>query len=318
MLDIIITHYQEPWEVCKKQFWMLDMQRRVDWREVHVTVVNDGGFRLPEDRLADLSFPVEQLDIPHGGVSAARNAGIEHATGEWIMFCDCDDCFANIYALEDVLNVIRNAAGRYDMMWTNCYEEDLEAGTIYTIPKMRVFVFCHGKIYRRAFLMEQDLRFDPMLTMNEDSCFNAVFVARTQRVGEVRSHAPVYAWIRRPGSVTTRGTVADDEGACCQTHRNMIVTEENRLHRPAEYQAMVTRTAYDAYFMIHGARISDSCKQEILGEITPWIRDRKEDFGQVTMETLDAIREVSMGELLLEEDDVPDRHIDVRKWVMAL
>ena len=106
MLDIVITHYHEPWEVCKKLFQTLDLQRKVNWKDIRVRVINDGGYRLPEDKLAELCFPVEQVDLPHGGVSRARNAGIDMGTEPWIMFCDCDDCFYNIYALEDVMNVL--------------------------------------------------------------------------------------------------------------------------------------------------------------------------------------------------------------------
>ena len=40
MLDIIITHYKEPWEVCRAQFTMLDMQRHVDWKEIRETAAN--------------------------------------------------------------------------------------------------------------------------------------------------------------------------------------------------------------------------------------------------------------------------------------
>ena len=112
MLDIFITHYKEPWEVCRKQFVMLDMQRRVDWDEIRVTVINDGGHRIPEEHLEGLSYRVQQLDIPHGGISAARNAGIMAAQEPWIMFCDCDDCFSNIYALEDIVNITKGDNNR--------------------------------------------------------------------------------------------------------------------------------------------------------------------------------------------------------------
>ena len=317
MLDIVITHYKEPWEVCRRQFLMLDMQRRVDWREVTVTVVNDGGCRLPEDRLAELGFPVGQLDIPHGGISAARNAGIEHGTEPWIMFCDCDDCFSNIYALEDVLNVLRGpAAEKYDALWAKCYQEDTD-GSIALVPQFKTFVFCHGKVYRRRFLLEEGIRFPKDLPMNEDSCFNNMIIARTQRIAEIRSHVPVYSWIRRSGSVTTRPE-AVDLGAVCQVRRNMIVTEENRVHRPEEYPSMVTRSAYDAYYMIHGKRLSESCKQEILTAFAPWIRERADAFGKVPEEILDKIRKISRYELLGEGESIPDGHEAVWAWVRRL
>ena len=317
MLDIIITHYQEPWEVCKKQFWMLDMQRRVDWSQIRVTVINDGGHRLPEFKLEDLSYPVRQIDIPHGGISKARNAGIDMTDGEWIMFCDCDDCFANIYALEDVQNVVNaEALEKYDMMWTPCYEEDEVNGHIMLIPMYKTFVFCHGKVYRRQFLLDEQIRFPEDLPMNEDSCFNAIIVARTTntRIGRVFSSVPVYAWVRRDGSVTAKPE-AVDLGAVCQTRRNMIVAEENRIHRPAEYPGMVTRHAYDVYYMVHGSRISESCKQEILKEFSPWIRERMEVFAQVDEDTLEKVRGISKYELLDHGEEVEDGHEQIQAWV---
>ena len=118
MLDIIITHYKEDWAVCKKQFQMLDLQRCVDWNKIRVTVINDGGQHIPDGKLADLCYPVKQVDIQHGGVSRARNAGIEIATEPWIMFLDCDDCFANVYALYDIMNILKmkDTERLYDMM----------------------------------------------------------------------------------------------------------------------------------------------------------------------------------------------------------
>ena len=283
-------------------------------------MINDGGHRLPAEKLAELSYEVHQVDIPHGGISAARNAGIELLDGEWLMFCDCDDCFSNIYALEDVVNVLHgDAAQKYDIMWTKCYEEDSVGGRIFLIPQHKTFVFCHGKIYRRQFLLDEGIRFPQELKMNEDSCFNAIIIARTtnERVGEIRSHVPVYTWIRRDGSVTN-SDYAKDLGAECQNRRNMIVTEENRLHRPQEYPGMVTRSAYDVFYMCHGNRISQSCKQRILAAFVPWFRERLEIFGTVDEETLEKIRAISKFELLDHGEEVQDDHETVRKWVLLM
>lgn len=323
MLEIVITHYKEPWEVCLKQFLMLDLQRCVDWSEITVTVINDGGHRLPEDKLADLSFPFRQIDIPHGGISMARNAGIDNAREPWIMFCDCDDTFANIFALQDIINVLHSPKiDSFDMMWGECCEEDYINGAriLYLMPKNKIFVFCHGKVYRRQFLLDEGIRFDPGLTFNEDSCFNAVIIARTpyQRIGEIKSHAPIYAWIRRTNSVTTSDNAPDD-GAYGQFHRNLTVTEENRLHREEKcYCGMVTRTAYDTYYMVNGKRISTECKKRILSEFIPWMKERMDAFQNVSPEILNQIREVSKMELVEHGDLFPDSHEDIAGWVMKV
>lgn len=320
MLDIIITHYREPWEVCRKMFWMLDLQRCIDWGQIRVTVINDGGQHIPEKHLEGLSFPVNQVDIPHGGISAARNAGIDSATEPWMMFCDCDDTFANIYALRDVMNVLSpKREEQFDMMWGNCCEEDYIEGAelLYLMPRNKVFVFCHGKVYRRQFLIDENIRFDESLTFNEDSLFNAVIIARTPhtRIGEIKSHAPIYAWIRRTNSVTT-GDNANDDGAYCQFRRNLKVTEENRLHREWDnYCGMVTRTAYDCYYMLFGGRISLKCKRRIYDEFVPWITERVNECQNVSLDILNQIREVSRMELLDEGESVPDSHEQVKKWI---
>ena len=321
MLDLIITHYKEDWAVCRKQFQMLDLQRCVDWGQIRVTVVNDGGHRLPEEKLADLSFPVTQVDIPHGGVSRARNAGIEHATEPWIMFLDCDDCFANIYALKDIMNILnqKDAEDLFDMMWCDCCEEDYINGAeqLYLMQYNKIFVFCHGKVYRRRFLLEEHIRFDPELRFNEDSCFNAVIIAKTPhtRIGQIKTLSPVYAWIRRRGSVTT-SEGAHDEGALGQFHRNLIVTEENRKHRePEHYAGMVTRTAYDTYYMLMDRTISPQCKRRIADEFIPWMRERMNVFGKVDAEILDQIRSVSKSELVEAGELIPDSHEIVRAWM---
>lgn len=312
MLDIIITHYQEPWEICKKMFWMLEMQRKVDWNEIRVTVVNDGGHRLPQEELNRLSFRVDQAGIPHSGISAARNFGIKVTCEPWIMFCDCDDCFGNIYGLQDVMTVLHNDYGRYDVLWNRFYEE--HPGEIILVPDHKVFVFTHGKVYRRAFLEREQIRFDESLEWNEDSCFNATVMTRGAKAGEMQTHAPVYAWIRREGSFT--GTEdRNDRSAFFQFRRNLLVAEEHRKHKPEDYPGMVTRVVWDTFFMIHSGRCTPSCKQQILAEFVPWIRERKDLVGQTDPETLRKIREISRLELSEPGDVICDNPGNVLAWV---
>lgn len=312
MLDIIITHYQEPWEICKKMFWMLAMQRRVDWSEITVTVINDGGNRLPESRLADLGFEVRQLDIAHGGISAARNAGMWFGEEPWIMFCDCDDCFANIYGLQDILNVLHQDDGRYDVLWNRFYEEHPKE--ILLVPDHKVFVFTHGKVYRREYLEREKIRFDESLEWNEDSCFNATVLTRGAKAGEMQTHAPVYAWIRREDSFTGTDD-RNDKGAFFQFRRNLLVAEEHRLHKPDDYPGMVTRVVWDAFFMIHSRRCSPSCKQQILAEFVPWVAERTDLIGQTDPETLRKIRKISRIELSDPGEAINDEPGNVRAWV---
>lgn len=313
MLDIIIAHYREPWEVGRKLFWMIDLQRCVDFSQIRVMVVNDGGNRLPEDELAKMSYPVEQIDIEHGGISKARNEGIRRSTADFIMFCDFDDTFTNIYALRDIMGIL---PCDYDLLWTQILVEDYLDGKemLYMTPERQRFVFVHGKVYRRQFLIDQGLLFDEGMTFQEDSQFNAVITARTdfRRVGQIKAPSPPYVWIRRQNSVTNSGR--DDEAEYWHFRRNLNITEENRTD-PEKYSGMITRTAYDTYYMIKGRRISLDMKKKILVEFIPWMQAKKEHFGKVPDGILRQIIDVSRYELLDEGEIVPDDPGTVQKWI---
>jgi glycosyltransferase involved in cell wall biosynthesis len=313
MLDIVITHYNEPFEVGRKLLWMIDLQRCVDFSAIRVTVVNDGGNRLPDGELAKLSYPLSQLDIPHGGISAARNAGIDNATEPYIMFCDFDDVFTNVYALRDIMTVL---PCDFDMLWTNLLVEDCLDGKdqIYMTPDRQKFVFVHGKVYRRQFLTEQGLRFNEAMTFQEDSLFNATITARTdyKRIGFIRAPIVPYVWIRRQNSVTNSGR--DDEAEYWHFRRNLEVTAENE-HDPEKYRGMITRTAYDAFYMVFGKRMGADMKRRILTEFVPWIKERKKMFGKVTDEIMEKLIDISRYELLEPNERIQDDPETVMEWI---
>lgn len=315
MLDIIVTHYTEPWEVGEKLFSILALQRGIDFSSFRALVVNDGEEnRLPNECFANLPYQVEQISIPHKGVSAARNAGIDHATAPWLMFCDFDDTFAHIYAIRDILSVL--PADGYDMLHSRMIVEDMTEGkdSLTFSPDLQRFVFTHGKVYRKAFLDSQGIRFDETMNFQEDSLFNATIIARTshKHIGEIKSTSPLYVWIRRSSSVTNSGR--DDEAMFSHFIRNIKATEENRINRDYScYCGMVTRTVWDTYYMLECKPGSQETKRKIRQMFIPWIRERYDMFGNVEDEILAKIIAVARTEL--RADPIPDDKNTVAEWL---
>jgi glycosyltransferase involved in cell wall biosynthesis len=68
------------------------------YRNIELIVVDDGSTDDTPSFVRSVSRDVHYIQIPHSGVSAARNRGIEAATGKWIAFLDSDD-----YWLEEKL-----------------------------------------------------------------------------------------------------------------------------------------------------------------------------------------------------------------------
>lgn len=82
--------------------------------EMEIILVNDGSTDKSEEICKTYSERIHNIKYyfqKNQGVSSARNLGIEHAAGQYIMFCDSDD-----YYEQDALELLYRAAenGKYD------------------------------------------------------------------------------------------------------------------------------------------------------------------------------------------------------------
>ena len=90
-----------------------------DWELI---LINDGstddsGFLC--DEYANIDSRISVIHKTNGGVSSARNIGLDLAKGEWITFIDSDD-----YVSIDYLQAIENTQS--DMVITECYHFDMK------------------------------------------------------------------------------------------------------------------------------------------------------------------------------------------------
>ena len=175
-LDIIVPHYREPWSICKHLFRTIETQGGVCFDNIRVILVNDGDDILCGSieramyRLAEFPFTVDYIVKEHEGVSAARNEGLDASDADYVMFCDCDDGFLNTYALHLIFSAMQEG---FDLCMTNFIEETFDKdGNAKIVNHNEDLTFMHGKVYRRQFLTDNDIRFDERMTLHEDSYFN--------------------------------------------------------------------------------------------------------------------------------------------------
>ena len=199
-LDIIVPHYREPWEVCKYLFDSIALQRGFSMNNLKVIVVNDGDCLLDEEKFKNYPYQIEYLVKEHGGVSAARNYGLDHSDADYVMFCDIDDGFLSNYGLHLVFSAMQEG---FDYLVSNFVEETYSANSTMTIVRHdKDLTFMHGKAYRRQFLVDHDLRFDPAMTLHEDGYFNMLVFSVATNEGKSRQiETPFYLWRWNDNSV---------------------------------------------------------------------------------------------------------------------
>lgn len=247
LLDLIVTHYNEPWDTGKKFFDMLNLQRGIDPDDVRIIIVQDGpdGALDWERLLSRYPFTFKVLTIPHGGVSVARNKGLEYSNAQWVMFCDFDDSFSSIHALHKFLS---SAGDDVDLVFSHV---DGEAGLPETFtldPYMDNDTFIHGKMIRRELLIRSGVRFEPGVTFSEDTLFCHVLAivlnpARKREIPE-RLYARCWSDI----SVCRNEDNAFLNAVGLFRSRKALCREYYERGCPKNFRGTVVKTVFDYYY----------------------------------------------------------------------
>ena len=251
-LQILIPQYKETEEIIKPLLDSIEVQQNVDLKnDVGVIIVNDGtDVRLSQEFLSRYTYPIEYHIAEHRGVSATRNACLDHATAEYVMFCDADDMFYNACGLYIVFREFEN--GGFDSLVSAFVEESRDPRTktpLYINHDMDS-TFVHGKIHRRKYLLENNIRWNDKLTIHEDSYFNCL----CQRLAkELKySQTPFYLWRWRDASVCRH-----DPKYILKTYNNMLDSNDALIEqflnrgRQQDAQFFAVNMIYDAYFTMN-------------------------------------------------------------------
>lgn len=182
---------------------------------IEVILVNDGSRDVSLAlcrRFAEEDARIHVVDQPNGGVSAARNAGLAAATGDFVMFCDSDD-----WVSPDWCRVMAEHFVPGDM--TICQYQRWDGGALgEEMPEVAVEVakrqdFLHYpmwmcspciKLFQRSVIEENHIRFSQELSMGEDFCFVLDYLCAIS--GDVRFlNAPLYYYdVSGEGSLSKR------------------------------------------------------------------------------------------------------------------
>ena len=250
-LQILIPQYNETDEILKPLLDSLAIQQSIDFNEIGAIICNDGSdVKLSSDFLNSYPFQIEYYNEPHRGVSGTRNACLDHAAADYVMFCDADDMFYNACGLWIIFREIDN--GGFDSLISAFTEESRMPNTkeIIYINHDMDSTFVHGKVHRRQYLLDKRIRWNENLTIHEDSYFNILCQNLSTNIKYCQT--PFYLWKWRDESVCRH-----DPKYILKTYRNMIDSNDALidafLSRGIQDKAMFYTVfmIYDAYYTMN-------------------------------------------------------------------
>lgn len=250
-LQILIPQYKETDKIVKPLLDSIAIQQNVDFAEIGVIICNDGtDAHLSNELINSYPYAVEYHLEPHRGVSGTRNACLDYATADYVMFCDADDMLFNACGLYIIFREIEN--GGFDSLVSAFVEE-----TRHLVDKSPLYVnhdmdttFVHGKIHRRKYLLDNGIRWNNDLTIHEDSYFNCL----CQKLSQDVKYCPTafYLWKWRDDSVCRH-----DPKYILKTYNNMLdsntalVKQFIKRKRLPDAQFYAVSMIYDAYFTMN-------------------------------------------------------------------
>lgn len=290
MIDIIMPVYNTPIDDLKRCLSSIERQTFKDYK---VYIIDDGSLDDVRSFLDEYAKDKENCIVKHvvnGGVSRARNIGIDSSSAEYLTFVDSDDTLEENF-LEEAFSLIKdndldlviggynevkngevvkvrkcdNGFYIYDKSNLDLVMDKLLSGklrednkNIGSLPTGRIYT----RLYKRSVL--GDLRFNSSLGMSEDTLFMIDFMDRVKQIG--LSSSIWYNYYINDYSISRRKVsdkvINDHMMFIEEVYKRMLVEDDLRIKNA--YIFRVFKSLINLVDLIKSSDYSDSTLDKVL------------------------------------------------------
>ncbi len=175
--------------------------RQTAFDKIEIIAIDDCSTDSTFTILSELSNEHSEIKVIkhkcNSGVSKSRNDGMDAASGKYVSFLDADDEITADFC-EHMLNLAESqnadivacnfmridGKGNSKCLFSVCNSTVAFSGAEYTqsLRQSQFFDNCTGKLFRRTFLNDCNLRFNPILSFGEDSLFSNIAASKASNI----------------------------------------------------------------------------------------------------------------------------------------
>lgn len=197
LVSIIIPVYQKVQYIEKCIHSLINQ----NYKNIEILLIDDGstdGSEVICDKLAEEYNFIRTIHQNNRGVSSARNKGIKNATGEYILFLDCDDFIENdiLYRLIKLIEETKTDICIFDFIYFNEKRHDIITTSFksdiyskrdiveyfWAIFEKRISHNVGNKIYKSKIIKDNNILFNEEYSIFEDILFFLEYLNNVNKI----------------------------------------------------------------------------------------------------------------------------------------
>lgn len=176
LISVIVPVYNTEAYICK----CIDSIINQTYKNLEIFIIDDGSTDncpIICDEYSRLDHRVKVIHRENGGLSIARNMGLDIATGEYITFVDSDDCLISNNVISNCIDKIADEdiviIGDFDLRYDKMVLKGVEL--LYAFTNELYISGPWSKLFKRKLFFEHSIRFNEHIVHEDEEILPKLF-----------------------------------------------------------------------------------------------------------------------------------------------